>query len=144
MKIIITSLQYHWKDRVVETYAHSVTRAFQERGHEVIEVGPGHAITTLDEAGVELVDHVLELDCGRDPQGNFHFLIPPYKDQLPKGQRGSNGPLPPNSIYFIDSHGQPSLHHRLAPQYTYVFYAVWARRDLFEHLVYSVAYLVVR
>jgi hypothetical protein len=34
-------------------------------------------------------------------------------------------------VYFIDTHGQPTLHKRLAENYDHVFFAVQSRRDVF-------------
>ena len=96
-------------------------------------MGPGHQFPTIESfPNLDLADHVLEIDSGRDKHGDFCYLIPAFKRRLPKGLRGRDGPLPPTSVWFIDSHGQPTLHKRLSEHYDHVFYAVWARRSLFS------------
>lgn len=97
----------------VETYARSVHHELQELGHTVDNVF-GHEFTNQ-----EYYDMYMELDNGRDPQGQFHF--------------GRDiGPIHiPKAVWFVDSHGQPDLHRSLAPSYDHVFFAVYAKRDLF-------------
>lgn len=95
-------------------------------------MGPGNPINDLkDIPNLDCADQILEIDSGRDEKGDFCYRIPKFKESLPHGQKGKHGPLPPSSVWFIDSHGHSTLHHRLADSYTHVFFAVWSRRDLF-------------
>lgn len=85
-------------------------------------MGWGTEIQTLDSIRHELgkFDLILEIESGRNPDGSFSYLVPDYSRTLP-----------PTAVWFIDSHGNPTLHKRLAPAYDHVFFAVWNKRDLF-------------
>lgn len=102
------------KDRQrVENYSSSMVRVLREKGHEVIEA-PKAEYNNFN--GIDLA---LDIDCGRDEKGKLIFV-------------GGGGKLPVKSaVMLIDSHGNPDLHKIIAPKYDHVFYAVWARRDLF-------------
>ena len=105
----------------VESYARCVARAFRELGHETTNVyGINSKWNPSD------YDLYLELDNGRDKQGNLGF-----------GQQFSRSDINitiPIAAWFIDSHGQPELHRALAPAYDHLFFAVWDKRNLFsEH-----------
>lgn len=109
----------------MENYALSTHRALEELGHRVIPVGAGHEVNhlnNLDDIILRIADLFLDLDCGRDVKGKLSFYYN-YDDKhrLPC----------PTAVRFIDSHGQPTLHKRLAKCYDHVFFAVYARRDLF-------------
>lgn len=109
----------------MENYSLSTHRALEEQGHVVVPVGTGHDVrhlNDLDDIILKSADLFLDLDCGRDVKGEFSFYHN-YDDthKLPF----------PTAIRFIDTHGQPSLHKRLARCYDHIFFAVYARRDLF-------------
>jgi hypothetical protein len=121
MRIIVNFRQDYDKDRPVATYASAVyTRLFQ-MGHEVRAVGEGQK-TQLEDLrhrgrGYDLF---LDIDNGRSKKGTFGFVYPDYTPDIP------------TAVWFIDSHGQPDLHQRIAGKYTHVFFAVWDKRDLFS------------
>lgn len=95
----------------VETYARSVHNELQRLGHTVDNVY-GSEFTNQN-----YYDLYMELDNGRDPQGLLHF--------------GKQIVTIPSAVWFVDSHGQPSVHKLLAPHFNHVFFAVWDKRDLF-------------
>lgn len=107
-------------DREVETYARSFHRELELRGHKVTPIGAGHEIQTPDQLKSDLDFH-LDLDNGRDSKGDFAYFRPDHHFKCPTG------------VWFIDSHGQPTLHKRLSKHYDFVFYAVWFRRELFQN-----------
>lgn len=108
--------------RLVENYSQSFLRSLKELGHQVTTFGLGSTAETLVEADPLSHDCIIELDCGRNKDGSFSWQVPEW----------GRGDLPPCAVWWIDSHGNPSLHKRLAPYYEHVFFAVYARRDLFE------------
>lgn len=114
MRIMLAHLARVWKDQTVETYARSMIRVLRERGHEVIEAGKTAHADYSD------VDLLLDVDCGRNEQGELNWhgeaVVPNVK----------------SAVYLIDTHGNPSLHHRIAKNYNHVFFAVWAKRDVFS------------
>lgn len=103
----------------VESYARCVHRAFEALGHEVVNVYGAHKSWCPQDHDV-----YIELDNGRDANGVLGF-----GDQLTRSDIQLNIPT---AVWFIDSHGQPSLHKALAPNYDHVFFAVWDKRDLFR------------
>ena len=116
--IAVNLLKFSYKDQLVQSYAQSVVREIKALGHEVTEIGPG--TEWQHDFDFTSFDLVVDLDCGRNPHtGELNF-------------RFHNTPSPiPSVVWFIDSHGNPTLHHRLARQYDHVFFAVWDKRDLF-------------
>jgi hypothetical protein len=103
----------------IETYAKAFSH-YMAKTHEVLEIGAGTDIPNVSAIDPSInLEWIIDLDAGRDTQGNFSFSLP---DTPHKSKR---------AVWFIDSHGQPSLHHRLSAHYDAVFFAVWARRDLF-------------
>lgn len=123
LKILVTYRQDIWNNQIVEKYARSVCKEILALGHQVKEAGPGHIKENFVNIPFETYDHIIELETGRDDKGEFSYLVPKSKDRKVK--------LPKTSVYFIDSHGHPSLHKRYAEYYDNVFFAVWSRRDLF-------------
>jgi hypothetical protein len=103
--------------RVVETYARSMVRDLRDKGHQVIETQktPPKAAAVYNE-----VDFLLDIDCGRDDDGKLHWHGEAIKPRVK------------SAVYFIDTHGYPSLHHRLAKNYDHVFFCVWDKRDRFS------------
>lgn len=120
MKILLGFRQDFWKGRVVESYARSVLRELRAKGCDVTAYGEGHRLVSLQEAPNKY-DLILELDNGRNAQGELGLQVEHYGNQFSC----------PKAVWFIDSHGQPSLHKRLAVHYDYVFFAVYSKRDLF-------------
>ncbi|MCI0557297.1 MAG: glycosyltransferase, partial [Nitrososphaera sp.] len=102
-----------WKGKPVETYARSMIRVLRERGHTVIEADKRPHANYSD------VDMLLDIDCGRNEKGE---LLWHGEDRVPNTL---------SAVYLIDSHGNPVQHHRIAKNYDHVFYAVYAKRDLF-------------
>lgn len=106
------------------TYACSFARELRALGHELLEVGEGHSITNIDKLNSLYLsknfDLLIDLDCGRGTDGKLVF------------QNQDGNIKIPTAVWFIDSHGYPSLHHRMAKNYSHVFFAVWDKRDIFE------------
>jgi len=121
MHVIVGYRRDEWNGRVVDTYPKSLVRVLRASGIRVTEVGPGHPIPNLPSTSLKGVDLVLEVECGRGPDGSFCFSVPDL----------GRGDMPPSAVWFIDSHGQGTLHASIAPQYDHVFFAVWSKRDLF-------------
>lgn len=111
----------------VETYSRSFHRALKELGHVVTPVGEGHPIHNINTMGIgnrKQYDLFIDLDCGRNGKGNLHFQNTENERKIKM----------PSAVRFIDTHGYPSLHRRIAKKYDHVFFAVWDRRDLFANL----------
>lgn len=103
----------------VESYARCVQRAFHALGHTVDNVfGQDTKWNPKD------FDVLLELDNGRDTQGNLNFAS--------FTQRSDIHVNIPTAVWFTDSHGYPDLHKSLSAHYDHVFFAVWDKRDLFK------------
>ncbi len=109
---------------LVKSYSHSTHQALLNLGHTVTAVGEGHGPIDLkrDFAAADLskYDLFLDVDSGRNKDGELAFQTekPPIL----------------SAVRYIDTHGHPSLHKRLAKNYDHVFFAVWAMRDIFtEH-----------
>lgn len=119
MRIIINHRVDHRNDKPVESYSRSYIHYLKKAGHDVEEMGEG-----TDRPNVEMInrtryDLLIDIDSGRNSRGEQVFVA----DKIYKDIKCA--------AIFIDSHGNPSLHKRLAPCYDYVFFAVWAQRDLF-------------
>lgn len=126
-KIILCYRQdYDKQGRPMPSYADSMRRAVLAKEHEVTLVGKGHkgyqSMEEMPEKEIKQHDLFLDIDCGRGTDGKLHFQ---YQD--------SKCPIP-NAVRFIDTHGYPSLHRRLAKNYQHTFFAVYRRRDLFASL----------
>src|SRR3990167_2947914 len=100
-----------FNDAGAPCYARSYVEAFREMGHEV------HV--NADAAGVLDVDLALEIENGRNEKGELVF----WYHTAPFARK--------TAVLLIDSHGHPDLHAEVAKSYDHVFFAVWARRDLF-------------
>lgn len=119
MKILL-GYRLDWRaDKPVECYSRSVEKALRDLGHEVMCIGEGHSVESVGDVDWKSWDLFLEIDNGRGPNGTLGF------------QRPNNKLTIPSAVWFIDSHGQPTLHKRIAYHYDYVFFAVWRKRDLF-------------
>jgi hypothetical protein len=105
------------------TYDLSVFDALVNRGHNVMRIGENQEgyqkVSEIPSSEFKSYDLFLDLDCGKNKQGYQHFQ---YVDE--------RAPIP-SAVRFIDTHGHPSLHKRIARNYDHVFFAVWARRDAF-------------
>jgi len=116
MRIMVAHNGQFFANEPIETYARSMISTLRYLGHEVVEV-PKVPLKKPD--AYRSVDLLLDIDCGRDGEGKLRWhgeeVKPPCK----------------SAVYFIDSHGYPSEHKRLATRYDHVFFAVWDRRDLF-------------
>lgn len=125
MRILLGLRRDVCRGEVVQTYSQSFKRELESLGHQVTEVGPGTKYLSLNDIPFNLghFDALIDLECGRAQDGTFSYQIPSF--------RGNSNDLPPSAIWFIDSHGNPTLHKRTAPFYKHVFYAVWAKSDLF-------------
>jgi hypothetical protein len=107
--------------RWVDTYATAVHEELKLRGHNIIPIGEGHDLKTPDDLDTSKLTFHLDLDNGRNSKGELSFFRPDYNFRCPTG------------VWFIDSHGNPTLHHRAARYYTHVFFAVWAKREIFQN-----------
>src|SRR3972149_932289 len=109
----------------METYARSFHYYLMKEGHTILPVGEGHLIPDIDEMKDvwKSYDLWLDIDNGRNEDGRLRFQ---YADQDRKDKVNI-----PSAVRFIDTHGNPSLHHRAARRYNHVFVAVWDKRDCF-------------
>jgi len=118
-KIVVNYRKDFQRGKEIETYAKAFAY-YLSKTHEVLATEIGATIPNTDfinfDSGVEWI---VDLDNGRNIEGNFSFSVPNFAHSAKR------------AVWFIDSHGQPSLHHRLAQHYDAVFFAVWSRRDLF-------------
>jgi hypothetical protein len=113
MNIMVTRNWITRSNKRVDTYSGSIVRVLREKGHEVVDAPKSI------EANYDGVDLVLDIDCGRNEKGELLW-------------QAQEGKLPvPSAVMFIDSHGWPTVHHRVGKNYDHVFYAVWDKRDLF-------------
>ena len=103
----------------VQCYAHSYVNEFKALGHCVDLRGINHSIQ-LNDFDLNGTDFILEIENGRDENGNLPFQVAELNTNIPK------------AVLLIDSHGHPDLHEIVAKKYDHVFFAVWARRDLFK------------
>lgn len=126
MKILLHYRRDYHNGTLVPSYCESVRKALIDLGQDVYGIGegqefqiPGSPHTILnDQLNPDTFDMLLELDNGRNKKDSLGFNE--YSTvKIPK------------AVWFIDSHGQPDLHSKLARGFTHVFYAVWSRRDLF-------------
>jgi spore maturation protein CgeB len=118
MRVIVAHYGRFIGGKPVETYARSMIRVFRELGHSVLEVpkSPPKTDHVYEEA-----DLFLDIDCGRDDKGELRW----------HGESRKKFPCQ-SAIFLIDSHGHPTMHHRIAKKYHHVFYAVLDKKELFE------------
>lgn len=116
VRILLARNRFTYEDRLVETYSGSMVRVLRERGHEVAEVPKG------SRPNYDGIDLLIDVDSGRNEKGELIWMA---------GQEPGQKPPAKSAVMFIDSHGYPSLHKRLARNYDHVFFAVWDKRDLF-------------
>lgn len=117
MKILLAHRTDRYIHKPVESYSRSMVRVLREKGHDVIETDKK---PLKNDDGYKNFDLLLDIDCGRDTEGRLDWH---GNDRKP--------PHIKSAVYFIDSHGYPELHAKLAKRYDHVFFAVWHRRDLF-------------
>lgn len=118
MKVMVANRSTIYNNQPVETYGRSMVRELRRLGHEVIEV-PKRRLK--NENAYKGVDLFLDIDCGRDKEGSLGWHC--QEERVPC----------PSAVYFIDSHGHPDNHLKASRQYDHVFFAVWAKRDLFAN-----------
>lgn len=104
----------------VECYPKSFQRVLEAKGHNIVTVGEGHSFTTLENLKQKDYDLLIEIENGRNANGELVFQQSNYKWSIP------------SAVWLIDSHGHPNLHKFVSSAYTYVFFAVWIQRDLFK------------
>lgn len=114
-KIYVNIIRRTYLDFVVETYAESFIRELSNKGAEVIPI--------LNRSKPPNCDLFIDLDCGRNDQGNLNFVLNKDDKKLPVL----------SAIWLIDSHGWPTEHRRSAKKYDHVFFCVWDKRDLFAN-----------
>jgi hypothetical protein len=121
-EILLGYRQDYYEDkRPIETYARSFHRALEELGHHVFPIGEGHvnkSFNDLSRVVVRSTDLFIDLDTGRNTRGELHFQLRSKAEV-------------PTAVWFIDSHGYPSLHRRLSKFYNHAFFAVYDKRELF-------------
>lgn len=113
------------KQEIIPSYSRSFVRELIALGHDVFEIGEGHGIRCLDNLSSVVRrtnDLFIDLDCGRNKEGNLSFQL-----------QGEKKIDIPSAVRFIDTHGYPSLHHRISKNYDHVFFAVYDKRDLFTN-----------
>lgn len=121
MQLIVAYRTFKGKDgQVVETYARSFARALRAR-FPILEIGEGHMFENISMVpNVDQYDFMIDLDSGRNNQGQLHFQLINHEKRIP------------SAVWFIDSHGHPDMHFDIAPKYDHVFFAVWNKRKLFR------------
>ena len=119
MKICLVFRQDVRRDGPVECYPRSALRALTTSNYEVTTVGEGHDIQFIDQLDEKDFDFLIEIENGRNGNG-----------ELPFQQAVENWSIP-SAVWLIDSHGHPDLHQLVAKSYKHVFFAVWAKRDLY-------------
>ena len=116
MKFLVSLRSEYNGDTLIPTYAHSMINTLRAKGHDVVTI-PKEPLKT--DNAYKTCDVLLDIDCGRDAKGHLRW-------------QAEEGKLPVKSmVYLVDSHGYPSAHRRLAKNYDHIFFAVWAKRDLF-------------
>lgn len=108
----------------IVTYATSTHQALLDLGHHVEPIGEGHKYTCFDDmfdGTIRQADLFLDIECGRNSKGQLVFQFAERRAPIP------------SAIRFIDDHGFSTLHKRVARNYDHVFFAVYAKRDLFTH-----------
>jgi hypothetical protein len=104
------------------TYSDSTHQALIDLRHSVTLMGEGHQYKTFSDMSTSFLDRqalFLDLDCGRNKEGKLAFHC--QDERAPT----------PSAVRWTDSHGYPSYHKRASVNYDHVFFAVWARRELF-------------
>jgi hypothetical protein len=104
------------------SYTDSTYKAFKDLGHNVTCMGEGHNYRSFKDIyphDFQSYDLFLDLDCGRNKEGNLAFLE-------------ERAPIL-SAVRYVDTHGHPSLHKRQAKYYDHVFFAVWDKRDIFTN-----------
>lgn len=121
MKILLGYRQDWRSNKPVETYSRSMHHYLEKfLRHNVTPIGEGHDIESPEEINNPTdFDLFLELECGRNSKGEHNYFQPDFNLSIP------------SAVWFIDSHGNGSLHHRIMDHYDHVFFAVWSCRDLF-------------
>lgn len=113
MRVLVARNHQSIKGEPVETYSSSIVRVLREKGHEVVDVPKSH------NQNYDGIDLCLDIDCGRNDKGDLVWQV--ADKRLPCL----------SAVMFIDSHGYPTMHHRLCGGYDHVFFAVHDKRDLF-------------
>lgn len=118
MQILVAHTKAYYRDEQIITYSDSLVREIRAKGHAVTEVSKDR----LSDDDYKAFDLLVDIDCGRDLQGNYFF-------------HAHDGPLPIKTAQiFIDTHGWSDLHKRVARHVDHVFFAVWDKRHVFEDL----------
>lgn len=121
MRVAVVYRQDIRNEKPVPCYAASYAREFAYRGHNVVAIGEGHEIKHLDAAPDRDWDLIVEIENGRNAEGQLRFQVPEIDWPA----------IPPTAVVLIDSHGHPDLHQAVARSYEHVFFAVWDKRDLY-------------
>jgi hypothetical protein len=105
---------------LVKSYSISTHEALEALGHTVLPVGEGHKFESLQDIpwNLSTYDLFIDVDSGRNHDGELAFQ--------------TEKPPIPSAVRYIDTHGHPDLHKKLAGNYDHVFFAVWDKRDIFE------------
>lgn len=122
-RIILSYMRKTDVEGELPTYDRSFFNALLDKGHDVMRIGEnqeGYKNTNeIPDPEFKSYDLFIDLDCGKNIKGDQHF-------QYVSGR----APIP-SAVRFIDTHGHPSLHKRMAGNYDHVFFAVWRKRDAF-------------
>lgn len=117
-------------------YAWSYVEAFREMGHEVTTCGEGHGFADRVDVKPDAPwcpDLILDIENGRNQKGELRFRA--HESRWLRFHVGELGSIRTSNVktaaLLVDSHGHPDLHAEVAKYYDHVFFAVWARRDLF-------------
>lgn len=120
LRLVVNHRTDHRDNKPVESYSRSYVHYLNEAEHDVVELGEGCEFSNLEKFPFRKFDYLIDIDSGRNAKGNQCFIGDIVKDIK-------------KVAVFIDSHGNPSLHKRLASHYDHVFFAVWSQRDLFAN-----------
>lgn len=120
MRIVLCFRQDVRAGKPVECYANSFLRVLQKLKHNVTTVGEGHDRGFLGELNEKNFDLLIEIENGRNSQGELVFQ-----------QSLANWTLP-SVVWLIDVHSGSGVYGHVAPNYKHVFFAPWIKRDVFK------------
>ena len=106
----------------ITTYSNSTHQALLDLGHSVVLMGEGHKYVQFDDmldGMIRQTDLFLDLDVGRNAQGNLSYHCTEKRAPMPSALR------------TIDDHGHASFNRRAAKNYDHVFFAVYDKRGIY-------------
>ncbi|GAH03311.1 unnamed protein product, partial [marine sediment metagenome] len=117
MQILLAYYRFYTNHDQIATYGMCMARELRALGHDVVEVDKKR-FDKLEK--YKRFDLLIDLDSGRNQKGEYDWHL-------------TAGPVPiPSVAYFIDTHGKPEIHARVAARADHVFFAPWVKRDVFS------------